>query len=214
MATRSLIGIVLKDEKKINAVYCHWDGYLAGNGDLLLKNYNNYENVMNLINHGSFSSLREDINDIEFYKKEEIYHFDNILKLDHFFRTTDCEYLYLFAPDKDGNYRWIYKEFTYTKKPVYFEYNGIKEVVDYKGYWFLTKYRELTFKEIEIEELAGACYITTHNELRNNPDYKYYFDMINVLNYKNLKKARDLEKISRFECIKYLRILKIEVAVC
>lgn len=58
MATRSAIAI--KHGDKIKAVYCHWDGYLENNGEILVKHYNSVK-ANKLISLGDISSLREDI---------------------------------------------------------------------------------------------------------------------------------------------------------
>ena len=39
MATRSLIGINL-DNGITKIIYCHWDGYPSGVGQMLVENYN------------------------------------------------------------------------------------------------------------------------------------------------------------------------------
>lgn len=58
MATRSTISIEL-DDGVIKQVYCHWDGYLANNGKLLLAHYTDPIVAEELITQGSISSLRE-----------------------------------------------------------------------------------------------------------------------------------------------------------
>jgi hypothetical protein len=57
MGTRSRIGIQLKDSSVVS-VYCHWDGYPAHNGKILTEEYTTREDVENLINGGSISSLK------------------------------------------------------------------------------------------------------------------------------------------------------------
>lgn len=57
MGTRSRIGIELKDHSVVS-VYCHWDGYPSGNGRTLSKYYTNSDDVKELIDGGSMSSLR------------------------------------------------------------------------------------------------------------------------------------------------------------
>jgi hypothetical protein len=58
MATRSTISIEL-DDGVIKQVYCHWDGYLAHNGKILLEHYADPIVAEELISLGSISSLRE-----------------------------------------------------------------------------------------------------------------------------------------------------------
>jgi len=57
MGTRSRIGIELPDHSVVS-VYCHWDGYPAGNGRTLVEHYQNREDVEELIDGGGISSLR------------------------------------------------------------------------------------------------------------------------------------------------------------
>jgi hypothetical protein len=57
MGTRSRIGIELPDHSVLS-VYCHWDGYPEGNGKILVEHYQNREDVEELIDGGSMSSLR------------------------------------------------------------------------------------------------------------------------------------------------------------
>jgi hypothetical protein len=56
MATRSRIGIQLKDESVLS-VYCHWDGYPEFNGKKLLEHFNSYEKAAELIDGGDISCL-------------------------------------------------------------------------------------------------------------------------------------------------------------
>ena len=56
MATRSTIAL-LRDNGEVVKVYCHWDGYLENNGELLVKHYNTPEKIEALLAHGDISSL-------------------------------------------------------------------------------------------------------------------------------------------------------------
>ena len=56
MATRSNIAMKTADGK-IVSVYCHWDGYVAHNGKILLENYDFIDKIEALIALGSISSL-------------------------------------------------------------------------------------------------------------------------------------------------------------
>lgn len=56
MATRSTIAL-LRDNGEVVKVYCHWDGYLEHNGELLVKYYDTPEKIEALLAHGSISSL-------------------------------------------------------------------------------------------------------------------------------------------------------------
>ena len=62
MATRSNIAMKTL-EGKIVSVYCHWDGYVANNGKILLENYTDIDKIEALVALGSISSLGEQIGD-------------------------------------------------------------------------------------------------------------------------------------------------------
>jgi hypothetical protein len=57
MGTRSRIGIEMPDHTVVS-VYCHWDGYVEHNGKILVEHYQNREDVQELIDGGSMSTLR------------------------------------------------------------------------------------------------------------------------------------------------------------
>ena len=59
MATRSRIGIQLKDESVLS-VYHHWDGYPEWLGRILTTHYNTKEKVAELIDGGDMSSCWND----------------------------------------------------------------------------------------------------------------------------------------------------------
>jgi hypothetical protein len=60
MATRSTIALEFADGT-VEQVYCHWDGYLAHNGKMLLEHYSNPFILRDLIDLGGLSSLRTTI---------------------------------------------------------------------------------------------------------------------------------------------------------
>ncbi len=60
MGTRSTIAIQNEDGT-VTGIYCHWDGYLSHNGDILQKFYTTEEKVRALIALGDLSSLSEQI---------------------------------------------------------------------------------------------------------------------------------------------------------
>jgi len=60
MATRSTIALEFADGT-VQQVYCHWDGYLAHNGKMLLEHYSNPFILRDLIDLGGLSSLRATI---------------------------------------------------------------------------------------------------------------------------------------------------------
>ena len=56
MSTRSVIGI-LQDDKSVNSVYCHFDGYPEHTGYFLKKFFDTTEKVNSLISGGDISQL-------------------------------------------------------------------------------------------------------------------------------------------------------------
>ena len=56
MGTRSTIALEYADGT-VEQVYCHWDGYLEHNGQILAKHYMDPFKVRDLIALGGFSSL-------------------------------------------------------------------------------------------------------------------------------------------------------------
>lgn len=119
MATRSVIAIEV--DGKIISAYCHWDGYLEHNGEILNTHYRNPEKILQLISLGDMSSLGAEIG--------EKHDFDNRERKDwtcyygrdrgeegtesRSWTTTeamvehhwDCEYFYLWT-----NNRWTYSQ--------------------------------------------------------------------------------------------------------
>lgn len=60
MGTRCLIA--LEDEYgQYESIYCHWDGYIEGVGQILKENYMKLDKIKHLIELGDISSLREKI---------------------------------------------------------------------------------------------------------------------------------------------------------
>ena len=68
MGTRSRIGVMHGD--KVKSIYCHWDGYLEGVGDTLLKHYDSAK-ANHLVALGDMSSLRADIGEKHAFSKFE-----------------------------------------------------------------------------------------------------------------------------------------------
>ncbi len=66
MSTRSNIAMENPD-KTISAIYCHWDGYLKHNGEILQKYYQTPWNVKTLISLGNLSNLGKYLNQSPYY---------------------------------------------------------------------------------------------------------------------------------------------------
>ena len=60
MATRSSIGI-LNEDGTVTGVYCHWDGYVSHNGNILYQFYRDEAKVRELISNGDLSILGREI---------------------------------------------------------------------------------------------------------------------------------------------------------
>ena len=56
MGTRSTIALEFADGT-VEQVYCHWDGYLSNNGQILARHYMDPFKVKELVALGGFSSL-------------------------------------------------------------------------------------------------------------------------------------------------------------
>ena len=102
MATRSVIAKL--DDRGIQAIYCHNDGYLSNNGKILDQHYQNEVKVDNLIAQGDASSLKDTIKDTIFYHRDrgednkEAVNLNNETKLlEHAFESCDAEVVYMFA---------------------------------------------------------------------------------------------------------------------
>jgi hypothetical protein len=62
MGTRSTIALEFADGT-VEQVYCHWDGYLEGNGAMLVQHYMDPFKVKQLLAVGGFSSLEASVAD-------------------------------------------------------------------------------------------------------------------------------------------------------
>jgi hypothetical protein len=68
MGTRSTIALEYADGT-VGQVYCHWDGYLSNNGQILLKHYQDPFKVRELLDEGDMSSLETTVEGCTFYKE-------------------------------------------------------------------------------------------------------------------------------------------------
>ena len=102
MATRSVIAKL--DDRGIQAIYCHNDGYLSNNGKILDQHYRDEDNINQLLAEGDCSSLKDTISDTIFYHRDrgednkEAVNLNNETKLlEHAFESCDAEVVYMFA---------------------------------------------------------------------------------------------------------------------
>ena len=68
MGTRSTIALEYADGT-VGQVYCHWDGYLSNNGQILLKHYQDPFKTRELLDEGDMSSLETTVEGCTFYKE-------------------------------------------------------------------------------------------------------------------------------------------------
>lgn len=118
MSTRSFIGMEKEKEgvKGVELVYCHFDGYPSGNGEILLNHYTNPEKIEELLSIGDLSSLGAEIgskhdfnespnNECNFYGRDRgetdiSSNFVSYDKLEDYYKTSCCEYMYIFKDNK------------------------------------------------------------------------------------------------------------------
>jgi hypothetical protein len=104
MATRSLIGIKLKDNI-LKTIYCHWDGYPEHNGKLLIENYSTPATITELMELGDLSSLAESPDQCKAYHRDRNEPWGMVEP-----RDTDVNELNVLANDYGVDYVYIYNE--------------------------------------------------------------------------------------------------------
>lgn len=72
MGTRSTIALEYADGT-VGQIYCHWDGYLEHNGQILLKHYTDPFKVRELLDRGDTSTLDANISGCDFYSNRGDY---------------------------------------------------------------------------------------------------------------------------------------------
>lgn len=121
MATRSRIGIV-KENGKVESIYCHWDGCPDNNGQLLLGNYD-YEMAQELIELGDISSLCTTPDSTQAYcrdRGEELNKARVDESMDAFFESDIEDYGYLITPDGEWYMKSAYEGSNYMPLGYYF----------------------------------------------------------------------------------------------
>ena len=108
MSTRSRIAIENQDGT-VTSIYCHFDGYLSHNGEILQNHFQDREKVEQLIALGDLSCLGEDISegaiDTIAYHRDRGEDFSQMQHNDveDFFAGDIEEYGYLFTKDN----KWL-----------------------------------------------------------------------------------------------------------
>jgi bifunctional DNA-binding transcriptional regulator/antitoxin component of YhaV-PrlF toxin-antitoxin module len=124
MGTRSTIALEFADGT-VSQVYCHWDGYLEHNGDILTQYYSDPFKLRELIDLGDFSSLCATVEET----KEGAYHFsrdeDYVVRrykdvVDYFEECQQEEYDYILR-NVDGKATWFVRCYATENRWVVFE---------------------------------------------------------------------------------------------
>jgi hypothetical protein len=134
MGTRSTIALEFADGT-VEQVYCHWDGYLAYNGKMLLEHYSNPFILRDLIDLGDISSLKPTIG-----TKHAFSHFGTEMK------QEDYDALYgnmttFYGRDRgeDGTSSKKFKDYAdYIANHQYEEYEYILRSVGGEPVWFVS----------------------------------------------------------------------------
>ena len=126
MATRSTIALEFADGS-VQQIYCHWDGYLEHNGQILLKHYSDPFKLQRLIDLGAVSSLRPEIGE-----KQD---FDNR-------QTQNEDWCLVYARDRGEDLvKHTFKDYAdYRANAQGEEYNYILRNVNGVATWFVEFY--------------------------------------------------------------------------
>ena len=133
MGTRSTIALEFADGT-VQAVYCHWDGYLAHNGQILLKHYSNPFILRDLIDLGDISSLKPTVG-----TKHDFSHFGTEMTQEDYYALYG-EMTTFYGRDR-GETGTSAKKFAsyedYLLNHQYEEYDYILRQVEGKAVWFV-----------------------------------------------------------------------------
>jgi hypothetical protein len=122
MATRSTIALEYADGT-VDQIYCHWDGYLEHNGQILQKHYLNPFKVKQLMEQGDMSSLAPNIGTQHAFEKAP---------------EGECTF-YKRDRNESGVSAKRFKSFEdYKANHQYEEYEYILRQVDGKAVWFVS----------------------------------------------------------------------------
>jgi hypothetical protein len=124
MATRSTIALEYADGT-VDQIYCHWDGYLSNNGQILQQHYQDPFKVQRMMNLGDLSVLGPNIGDQ--------HDFDNAADY------ADCTFYGRDRGEKGTNARRFKDYADYLVNAQFEEYNYILRV---DGNWYVEFYGE------------------------------------------------------------------------
>ena len=134
MGTRSTIALEFADGS-VEQVYCHWDGYLAHNGQILQKHYINPFILRDLIDLGDISSLKPTIG-----TKHAFSHFGTTLDQEAYnFLYGEMTTFYGRDRGETGTSAKKFKDYEdYLAHHQYEEYDYILRNVNGKATWFVS----------------------------------------------------------------------------
>jgi hypothetical protein len=139
MGTRSTIALEYADGT-VEQVYCHWDGYLAHNGQMLQEYYSNPFILRDLIDLGDISSLKSTIGTKHAFSQfelraEEVAGFKLL--------TEDMTTFYGRDRGETGTSAKKFKDFAdYKANHQYEEYEYILRSVHGEAVWFVADHSE------------------------------------------------------------------------
>jgi len=134
MATRSTIALEFADGT-VQQVYCHWDGYLEHNGQILFEHYQDPFKLRDLIDLGDLSSLGSVIGNQHPFSP----HFDEGSKV-AYDAAKEAGYCTFYGRDRGetGTGAKKFKDFAdYVANHQYEEYEYILRK---DGNWYVSKY--------------------------------------------------------------------------
>ena len=138
MGTRSTIALEYADGT-VEQIYCHWDGYLSHNGQILHKHYSDPFKVRQLMDLGDMSSLGERIGTQHAFDKAP---------------EGECTF-YLRDRKEQGCKAKQFKDYAdYIENHQYEEYEYILRQVDGKAVWFVADHDNvyITLEQAFIDE--------------------------------------------------------------
>ncbi len=114
MSTRSFIASQKGANQGYEGAYCHWDGYPAFNGKILLENYSHDKKLQKLLSHGDMSSLGKKVGSKHSFDKRaesvttyygrdrgeqgtDRFYCDQLDRLLRHAEDCGCEFIYLFS---------------------------------------------------------------------------------------------------------------------
>lgn len=114
MGTRSTIALEFADGT-VQSVYCHWDGYLSNNGQILLKHYSDPFKLRDLIDLGGFSSLCATVEETKegaYTQRGEDLSIEKYKDIqDYYANNYGEEYDYILSMNWEGKAQWYVRHY-------------------------------------------------------------------------------------------------------